>query len=71
MDTFHLKYKNQILNDIDSGRDFSPKGSIDLPIYQLISFINELQDYVTTSSCSGRISIFRQYNSLNSIKQHF
>ncbi|ORY12292.1 tRNA wybutosine-synthesizing protein [Clohesyomyces aquaticus] len=38
--------------------DLSPKGSIDLPIRSLIGEINRLKGLVTTSSCSGRISVF-------------
>jgi len=38
--------------------DKSPKGSIDAPIAALIAAINEHDDYVTTSSCSGRIALF-------------
>jgi tRNA wybutosine-synthesizing protein 3 len=38
--------------------DLSPKGSIDEGIRELIDKINSLPGYVTTSSCSGRISIF-------------
>ena len=38
--------------------DASPKGSIDVPIRDLIDRINALEGVVTTSSCSGRISVF-------------
>jgi tRNA wybutosine-synthesizing protein 3 len=38
--------------------DLSPKGSVDEPIRGLISEINALDGLVTTSSCSGRISVF-------------
>ena len=38
--------------------DASPKGSIDVPIRGLIDRINALEGVVTTSSCSGRISVF-------------
>lgn len=38
-------------------KDKSPKGSIDAPIQDLIHLINSISDYMTTSSCSGRISI--------------
>lgn len=38
--------------------DASPKGSIDVPIRRLIDRINALEGVVTTSSCSGRISVF-------------
>jgi tRNA wybutosine-synthesizing protein 3 len=39
-------------------QDLSPKGSVDEPIRNLISEINTLDGLVTTSSCSGRISVF-------------
>lgn len=51
-------YKSTILHNINSGIDHSYKGSIDLPILELVMFINNLNNYYTTSSCSGRISIF-------------
>jgi tRNA wybutosine-synthesizing protein 3 len=38
--------------------DLSPKGSIDKAIRGLIDDINELDGYVTTSSCAGRIAVF-------------
>ena len=38
--------------------DASPKGSIDVRIRGLIDRINGLEGVVTTSSCSGRISVF-------------
>ena len=39
-------------------RDKSPKGGLDAPIVPLIHAINTHADYVTTSSCSGRIALF-------------
>lgn len=38
--------------------DLSPKGSVDGPIRDLIDEINTIEGLVTTSSCSGRISVF-------------
>ncbi|KAK3188377.1 hypothetical protein Dsin_027938 [Dipteronia sinensis] len=38
--------------------DKSPKGTLDEPIVPLINVINSHPDYFTTSSCSGRVSIF-------------
>ncbi|KAK9681559.1 hypothetical protein RND81_10G010900 [Saponaria officinalis] len=38
--------------------DKSPKGTIDTPIIPLLSAINNHPSFFTTSSCSGRISIF-------------
>ncbi|KAF8540054.1 tRNA wybutosine-synthesizing protein [Trichophaea hybrida] len=40
------------------GPDASPKGSIDMHILPLINRLNTHADVVTTSSCSGRISVF-------------
>lgn len=38
--------------------DKSPKGSLDLPIAGLVQSINRSADYVTTSSCSGRVVLY-------------
>ena len=49
----------QLLSRLEAGRDLSPKGQIDKPIAALVQFINGISDhYVTTSSCSGRISVY-------------
>ena len=52
--------KRFILEQIGSpdGTDLSPKGSIDEPLLDLIRLINTHPDMVTTSSCSGRLSVF-------------
>ena len=50
--------KAKILADLGRARDRSPKGSLDEPIRCLVNDINRHADYVTTSSCSGRISLF-------------
>lgn len=50
--------KRDILDNISKNIDYSPKGSIDKPILHLIDVINAHHDLVTTSSCSGRISVF-------------
>lgn len=54
--------KDKILEQLaapdDEYHDLSPKGSIDAPIRALIGDINCLEGLVTTSSCSGRISVF-------------
>lgn len=58
---FELR-KQRILEQLDAPdgeyHDLSPKGSIDAPIRDLISEINGFDGIVTTSSCSGRISVF-------------
>jgi tRNA wybutosine-synthesizing protein 3 len=57
-----INKKAKILADLStpvtSYVDASPKGSIDIGIVDLINAINELPEYVTTSSCAGRISVF-------------
>jgi tRNA wybutosine-synthesizing protein 3 len=47
--------KAKIMTAIDK----SPKGSFDAPILDMLAMINRHPNYVTTSSCSGRISLFR------------
>ena len=40
--------------------DISKKGSIDDQIMDLVQYINAKENYFTTSSCSGRISVFSE-----------
>jgi tRNA wybutosine-synthesizing protein 3 len=49
-----VRKKSQILDGID----FSRKGCIDDPIKDLLELINEDSEFVTTSSCSGRVILF-------------
>ncbi|CAM9590132.1 unnamed protein product, partial [Heterosigma akashiwo] len=49
--------------------DKSPKGSLDAPIVDLIHEINQHPDYVTTSSCSGRIAIFAEVPDLITVDE--
>ena len=60
-DAFARK-KSSILSQLavseDEYTDRSVKGSIDEPISDLINEINACDGLVTTSSCSGRISVF-------------
>ena len=51
--------KEALLQELATGHDLSPKGSIDVPIRPIVNFINSIDGLVTTSSCSGRISVFR------------
>lgn len=60
--------KESILENLDAGVDFSFKGSIDAPILELVHFLNSMKDYFTTSSCSGRVSVFRSGLSAKHIK---
>lgn len=53
--------KNAILAEITSVQpDLSPKGTIDELCLPIMHLINSHVDMVTTSSCSGRISIFAE-----------
>ncbi|XP_028831686.1 tRNA wybutosine-synthesizing protein 3 homolog isoform X2 [Denticeps clupeoides] len=45
------QWKKQCLGKVD----FSKKGSVDEDIGHVVSFLNERENYFTTSSCSGRI----------------
>ncbi|RYG69000.1 hypothetical protein EON64_03815, partial [archaeon] len=58
-------YKSQILKNLHDGVDFSPKGSIDTPILELVHLINSHRSYITTSSCSGRLSVSYHLDSQN------
>lgn len=42
--------------------DRSKKGNVDKPLIPFIDLINKHDDYYTTSSCSGRISIFSSHD---------
>ena len=60
-----LKRKADILAVIGDGEgDKSVKGSVDAPIRELVNLINRHESFVTTSSCSGRIAVFLQSNSV-------
>lgn len=54
--------KNDILASLsvpdDAYTDLSPKGTVDEALKPLIDRINALEGIVTTSSCSGRVSVF-------------
>lgn len=60
-DAFTAK-KSAILKSLStpdsSYTDLSPKGTVDEAIKDLIDRINTLEGVVTTSSCSGRVSVF-------------
>jgi tRNA wybutosine-synthesizing protein 3 len=63
-----MEKKNRFLsekqNRLRFKEDESRKGSIDEPIVDLIDFINNNDNYYTTSSCSGRLIVIAN-NSLN------
>ena len=67
MTTFDAS-KASILENLKTGVDFSFKGSIDAPVLELVNFINSHENYFTTSSCSGRVSVFRSGLSAKHIK---
>ena len=49
--------KRKIVQDLAGNlNDLSPKGNVDEPVLPLVELLNTHPDYVTTSSCSGRIS---------------
>lgn len=54
--------RNQILGDLEANRnDRSLAGRVDPLVLPLVSFINSsFEQYVTSSSCSGRISLFHK-----------
>lgn len=61
LDAFEQK-KISILKEIEGtnedNKDLSPKGTIDEQCLDIIKLINSHKDMVTTSSCSGRVSVF-------------
>ena len=44
----------------DEAPDNSPKGGLDAPLEELVGWINSQPDWCTTSSCSGRITLYRR-----------
>ncbi|KAG5510571.1 hypothetical protein JKF63_06868 [Porcisia hertigi] len=52
-------HKARILANLETNAcDLSPKGSVDVKCLPLMAVLNTHMDYITTSSCSGRISLF-------------
>ena len=50
--------KRNLLLKLNQEYDKSKKGSVDAPIIELVNYINRMEDYCTTSSCSGRFAVF-------------
>lgn len=51
--------KAEIMRNLGmSSCDLSPKGTVDIKCLPIIQLLNSHPDYVTTSSCSGRIALF-------------
>lgn len=55
------KAKNEMLDKLYLP-DRSKKGNVDEPLREFIDLINNHENYYTTSSCSGRISIFTDHD---------
>ncbi|KEG11718.1 tRNA wybutosine-synthesizing protein 3 [Trypanosoma grayi] len=54
-----LAHKQQVMANLASNAcDNSPKGGVDRNCLPLMHVLNEHPDYVTTSSCGGRIALF-------------
>lgn len=57
-----LERKSRIVEQLaapdEEYTDASPKGSVDEGIRELISELNDIDGFVTTSSCAGRVSVF-------------
>jgi tRNA wybutosine-synthesizing protein 3 len=53
---FHL-HKTKQINEF---KDLSRKSSVDGYIKDLIDYINQTENYFTTSSCSGRFIVYSQ-----------
>ena len=54
MTTLFDRQKAEKLSKVDLSR----KGSVDAPIFDFLKKLNSHPDYVSLSSCSGRIIIF-------------
>eukprot|EP00516_Mucochytrium_quahogii_P006902 CAMPEP_0203744342 /NCGR_PEP_ID=MMETSP0098-20131031/449_1 /ASSEMBLY_ACC=CAM_ASM_000208 /TAXON_ID=96639 /ORGANISM=" , Strain NY0313808BC1" /LENGTH=1459 /DNA_ID=CAMNT_0050631839 /DNA_START=263 /DNA_END=4643 /DNA_ORIENTATION=- len=69
-DRFDL-FKNDIVSSLGALEysDKSPKGSLDVDIIELVKDINAHPNYVTTSSCSGRVSLFHSFDSTVGVEQ--
>ena len=50
--------KRNLLLKLNKELDKSKKGSVDAPIVDFVEYVNKTPDFCTTSSCSGRFSIF-------------
>ena len=58
VDAVFRKQKHSCLSKID----LSKKGSIDEAVADIVVFINQCDQYFTTSSCSGRICVYEEVN---------
>ena len=55
--------KARVLSKVDLSR----KGGVDEPVAELVSYINSLKDFYTTSSCSGRLVVLQEVSIATSI----
>jgi tRNA(Phe) wybutosine-synthesizing methylase Tyw3 len=55
---YNKNFKIHKLKQINEFKDLSRKSSVDEYIQELIDYINQTENYFTTSSCSGLISRF-------------
>lgn len=53
--------KARVLSKVDLSR----KESVDEPIAELVSYVNSLDDFYTTSSCSGRLVVMQEVKALD------
>ncbi|KAJ1978826.1 hypothetical protein H4R35_001744 [Dimargaris xerosporica] len=55
----YIARKPGIVADLAAAvNDKSPKGGVDVPVQPLLQLLNAHPDYVTTSSCSGRVAVY-------------
>jgi hypothetical protein len=62
---YNKNFKIHKLKQINEFKDLSRKSSVDEYILELIDYINQTENYFTTSSCSGLISRFEMKYYLN------
>ena len=61
VDVYNKNFNAHKLNQsLELSKDLSRKSSVDKYIIELISFLNNSENYFTTSSCSGRFIAFAQ-----------
>jgi len=53
------RFHNQKAHAVDKFRNAAKEELVDTDIIPLLEFINSLEDFYTTSSCAGRISLIR------------
>lgn len=71
VDALTISFAQDKLRVLNQKEDLSRKGSVDQPIVELVDYINSLDNYYTTSSCSGRILLFSEVSMLSSLPDVF